>query len=344
MKNIYREIIKAQLHGFSKYTPIAEGDYAMVLGMPEKGFKERDVVKVEKVVGEFAFAKKFQRSKQGWVHVNNLEKIKMVASTTSEDPNTMIPIRVEEVTTLKDFDPKLFLYFGKRIKEIFSDSMVDKNELGEIVPKINPKIVIGEFLSDMNAEGFVAKWGKDTGVIYVNVKANFPVDEIVSHEFSHILSFYSKELAEKLGDESIQLGIEDDEMDESTLEQQHQDRMKQMEGLDQQQVAKKESENYFLQPTEVFAHTEQMRYLVEKFRNLDIKHVKLDDSLTPDQKKQAIDEISHRPIKYYKKHVMGRLVPYLADKYKIKDFTARKIYESLFDNIEGYIGPSPKRV
>ena len=188
----------------------------MVLDMPEKGFKERDVVKVDKVVGEFAFVSKHRRSKQGWVHLNNLEKIKMVSATSDRNEDRLIPVRVEEVTTLKDLDPKLFLYFGKRIKEIFSDTMVDKNELGQIVPKLNPKIVIGEFLSGMEGtEGFVSKWGADTGVIYVNAKAHFPVDEIVAHEFSHILSFYSKELADKLGDPSIQLGLEDEEMDEA---------------------------------------------------------------------------------------------------------------------------------
>lgn len=316
----------------------------MVLDMPEKGFKERDVVKVERVVGEFAFAKKFKRSKQGWVHLNNLEKIKMVAATSNGEADSMIPIRVEEVTTLKDFDPKLFLYFGKRIKDIFSDKMVDKDELGQLIPKLNPKIVVGEFLSGMEGtEGFVSKWGADTGVIYVNAKANFPVDEIVAHEFSHILSFYSKELADKLGDPSIQLGLEDEEMDESNLEEKHKQKQKEFEGLDQQEAAKKQSEDYFLQPTEVFAHTEQMRYLAEKFRNLDIKHVQMDDSLTPEQKQQAVAQISQRPIKYYKRHVMGRLVPYLAGKYKIKDYTARKIYESLFDNIEGYIPNVPKQ-
>lgn len=344
MKNIYREIIKAQLHGFSKYSPVVNGDYAMVLDMPEKGFKERDVVKVDKVVGEFAFVNKYRRSKQGWVHLNNLEKVKMVSATTKRNEEQLIPVRIEEVTNLKDLDPKLFLYFGKRIKEIFSDSMVDKNELGQIVPKLNPKIVIGEFLSGMEGtEGFVSKWGADTGVIYVNTKAHFPVDEIVAHEFSHILSFYSKELADKLGDPSIQLGLEDEEMDESQLEEHHKKKMEEMQGMDQQQAAKKQSEDYFLQPTEVFAHSEQMKYLAEKFRNLDIRHVQMDDSLSPEQKKQAIAEISQRPIKYYKRHVMGRLVPYLADKYKIKDYTARKIYESLFDNIESYIPNVPKQ-
>lgn len=344
MKNFYREIIKAQLHGFSKYTPIVDGDYAMILELPEKGFKERDVVRVEKVVGEFAFVKKFKRSKQGWVHTNNMEKIKMVASTSDGDPQGMIPIRVEQVTTLKDFDPKLYLYFGKRIREIFSDAMVDQDELGQYIPKINPKIVIGEFLAGMEStEGFVAKWGADTGVIYVNVKAHFPVDEIVAHEFSHILSFYSKELADKLGDPNIQLGLEDEEMDESSLDQKHQDKLKEYEGLDEQQIAKKQSEDYFLQPTEVFAHTEQMRYLAEKFRKLDMQHAKMDDGLSPEQKQQAINEIAHRPLKYYKRHVMGRMIPYLAGKYKIKDYTARKIYESLFDNIESYIPNVPQR-
>ena len=342
MKNIYREIIRAQLHGFSKYTPIVDGDYAILLDMQEKSFKERDILKVEKVVGEFAFVKKFKRSKQGWVHLNNLEKIKMVSATSKGEEQQLIPIKVEEVTTLNELDPKLFLYFGKRIKDIFSDKMVDKNELGQIIPSINPKIVIGDFLDDFGAEGFVSKWGNDAGVIYVNAKAKFPVDEIISHEFSHILSFYSKELADKLNDPSIQLGLDDDEMDESNLDQKHQDKQEEMRGLDEQQIAKKQSEDYFLQPAEVFAHTEQMRYMVEKFRNLDIKHVQIDDSLTPEQKQQAIKIISQRPISYYKRHVMGRLVPSLADKYKIKDYTARKIYESLFDNIEGYSGPPAK--
>jgi hypothetical protein len=291
------------------------------------------------VVGEFAFVNKFKRSKQGWVHTNNLEKIKMVSATSdTSDESQLVPIRVEEVTTLKELNPKLFLYFGKRIKEIFSDKMVDKNELGELVPKLNPKIVVGEFLSGMEGtEGFVSKWGADTGVIYVNVKAHFPVDEIVAHEFSHILSFYSKELSEELQDPSIQLGLEDDEMDESRIGEESDRYRKEMEGLDEQQAAKKQSENYFLKPTEVFAHTEQMRYLADKFKQLDLKHVQLDNSLSPEQKQQAMDNISHRPITYYKRQVMGRLVPYLADKYKIKDYTARKIYEALFDNIEGYI-------
>lgn len=345
MKNIYRDIIKAQLHGFSKYSPIADGDFAIVLENPEKGFKERDVVKIEKVVGEFAFVKKFKRSKQGWVHVNNLEKIKMVsASSDASDDSQMIPIRVEEVTTLKELNPKLFLYFGKRIKEIFSEKMVDKDELGNLIPKLNPKIVIGEFLSGMqNTEGFVSKWGTDTGVIYVNINAHFPIDEVVAHEFSHILSFYSKELSEKLNDPSIQLGLEDEEMDESQVVEQGKKEQEEMAGMDEQLAAKKHSENYFLKPTEVFAHTEQMRYLADKFKQLDLKHVQLDNSLTPQQKQKASQEIFQRPITYYKRQVMGRLVPYFADKYKIKDYTARKIYESLFDNIESYVPNVPKQ-
>ena len=335
---MYRDIIKAQLQGFSKYAPIQDGDWAMVLGSPEKGFKERDVVKIEKVVGEFAFVKKHNRSKQGWVHTENLEKVKMVnsISDTSEE-RAMIPIRVEEITTLKELNPKLWLYFGQRIKEIFSDKMVEQNELGQIVPKLNPKIVIGEFLGgSLGAEGFVAKYGADTGVIYVNVKAHFPVDEVVAHEFSHLLSFYSKKLADELGDPSLQLGVNDEELDEAMDIATGKEEAKEMRGMDEQQAAKKRSERYFLKPTEVFAHKEQMRYLAQKFKNLDMQHAKMDDSLTPEQKQKAIEEISARPLKYYKKHVMGRLMPYLEDKYKIKDYTARKIYESLFDNIEEY--------
>ena len=337
MKTVYHDIIKAQLHGFSKFTPIVDGDWAMVEGGDEKGFKERDVVRVDKVVGEFAFVKKYNRSRQGWVHLNNLEKIKMVTSESEgTDERGMIPVKVDEVTTLKDFNPKLWLYFGKRIKEIFSDKMVDQDELGQIVPKLNPKIVVGEFLTGMNAEGFVSRWGTDTGVIYVNSKAHFPVDEIVSHEFSHILSFYSKELAEKFKDPRIQLGVNDEEMDEAGEVQRGKEEAEAMKGMDQQESAKKQSEQYFLKPTEVFAHTEQMRYIANKFKNLDMQHVKMDDNLTPEQKQQALAEISARPLKYYKRHVMSRLVPYLEDKYKIKDYTARKIYESLFDNIEEY--------
>ena len=345
MKNKYLEIIKAQLHGFSKYSPIAEGDYAVILELPEKGFKTKEVVKVEKIVGKLSYVRKFLRSKEGWVHLNNLEKIKMVASTSDGSEQSSIPVRVEEVTTLKDLDPKLFLYFGKRIKEIFSDEMVDKNELGEIVPKLNPKIVVGDFLAEgeKGTEGFVAKWGNDKGVIYVNSEAHFPIDEIVSHEFSHILSFYSKELADELGDSSIQLGVEDEEMDESGLQARHLEESKEMQGLDEQQRAKKRSENYYLKPTEVFAHTEQMRYIADKFKNLDIRHAQMDDSLTPEQKKAAVEEISHRPITYYKRHVMARMLPILAGRYKIKDYTARKIYEALFDNIEGYIPNVPKQ-
>lgn len=339
---MYRKIIKSQLKGFNKYSPIKEGDYAIVLDMPEKGFKERDVVQVDKIVGGFAFVNKFNRSKSGWVHSNNLEKIKMVTPSSEGEKASMIPIKVEEVSTLKDYDPELFLYFGQRIKEIFSDKMVDKNELGQLIPKINPKIVIGEFLNGMNAEGFVAKWGEDVGVVYVNSKAHFPVDEIVAHEFSHILSFYSKELAEKLKDPSIQLGLEDEEMDESGIVDRAKKSQEEMAGMDEQQAAKKQSENYFLMPTEVFAHTEQMRYLANKFKGLDIRHVQMDETMDPQEKERAVQEIKSRPITYYKRQVMGRLVPYLADKYKIKDYTARKIYESLFDNIENYIPNSPR--
>lgn len=340
----YRDLIEAQLKGFNKYTPIQEGDYAMVMDGPEKNFRERDVVHIQKVVGEFAFVNKYSRSKVGWVHTNNLEKIKMVG--TSSDPSdtqNMIPVHVEEVTTLKDFDPKLFLYFGKRIQQIFSAKMTETSE-GAVVPKINPKIVIGEFLSGMNAEGFVSKWGDDRGTIFVNSKAHFPVDEIVSHEFSHILSFYSHEMSEKLNDPSIQLGITEEEMNEKETIEKHQKEAEEWRklGLDPHEIQKIKSENYFLQPTEVFAHTEQMLYLVHKMKNLDMQHVKLDDSMSPEEKQRAIQEIQSRPINYYRRKVMNRLVPYMADKYKIKDFTARKIYESLFDNIENYIPNVPK--
>ena len=336
MKIPYHEIIKAQLQGFSKFTPVADGDWAIVLDEPEKGFREHDVVRIEKIVGEFCFVKKYKRSRQGWVHTNNLEKIKMVYATSDGDENQTVPVRVEQITTLKEENPKLWLYFGKRIKQIFSDKMVDTDEIGQVVPKINPKIVIGEFLDITGAEGFVSKWGPDTGTIYVNIKANFPVDEVVSHEFSHILSFYSKELSEKLNDPSIQMGVNDEEMDESNIGKPSEEMQDKMKNLDEQGRAKLRSEEYFLKPSEVFAHTEQMRYLVHKFKNLDMQHVKMDDSMTAEQKQQAIHQIEARPIKDYKRQVMARLLPFLQEKYKIKDYTARKIYESLFDNIEEY--------
>lgn len=340
----YRKIIKSQLKGFNQYAALKEGDYAMVLDYPEKNFREREIVQIEKIVGEFVFVKKFNRTKTGWVHLNNLEKIKMVTPTS--DPNekrAMMPIKVEEVTTLRDLNPQLFKYFGKRIKQIFSDKMVTE-EGGESVPVINPKIVIGEFLSGMNAEGFVAKWGQDAGVVFVNSKAHFPVDEIVSHEFSHILSFYSRQLAQELNDPSIQLGVTDEEMDEPGQLEKAKKEMEDWKhmGLDQHEVQKIKSENYFLQPAEVFAHTEQMAYLVHKFKNIDIQHVNLDETMSPEDKQRAIREIQGRPNSYYKRRVMSKLVPYMADKYKIKDFTARKIYESLFDNIEHYVPNKPK--
>jgi len=336
LKIPYHDIIKAQLHGFSKFTPVADGDWAIVLDEPEKGFREHDVVKIEKIVGEFCFVKKYKRSKQGWIHTNNLEKIKMVYATSDGDENQTVPVRVEQITTLKDVNPQLWIYFGKRIKQVFSDKMVDTDEIGQVVPKLNPKIVIGEFLDSTGAEGFVSKWGPDTGAIYVNVKANFPIDEVVSHEFSHILSFYSKDLAEKLNNPSLQMGVNDEEMDEKSIGQPNEEMQEKMKDLDEQGRAKLRSEEYFLKPSEVFAHTEQMRYLVHKFKNLDLQHVKMDDNLTPEQKQQAIYQIEARPIKYYKRQVMNRLLPFLQEKYKIKDYTARKIYESLFDNIEEY--------
>jgi hypothetical protein len=340
----YRKIIKSQLRGFNQYTPIKEGDYAIVLDYPEKNFREREVVQAEKVVGDFVFVKKFNRSKTGWVHLNNLEKIKMVSTTSDpQDTRGMMPIKVEQVTTLRDLNPQLFKYFGQRIRKIFSDKMVTK-EGEDYIPAINPKIVVGEFLSDMNAEGFVSKWGQDAGVVFVNAKAHFPIDEIVAHEFSHILSFYSQKLAQELKDPSIQLGITDEEMDEAgqieKAEKEMQD-WRQM-GLDPHEIQKIKQENYFLQPAEVFAHTEQMVYLVHKFKNIDMQHVRLDETMTPDEKRAAIQEIESRPSNYYKRRVMSKLVPYMADKYKIKDFTARKIYESLFDNMENYVPNTPK--
>jgi len=336
----YREIIEAQLKGFNKYAPIKEGDYAVVLDSPEKGFRERDIVKVQKIVGEFAFVSKHRRSKTGFVHVDNLEKIKMVALTTDKNEAQMIPVGVEQVTTLKDIDPELFAYFGKRIRQIFSDKMTE--QIGDkILPKINPKIVIADFFG-YNAEGFVAKWGEDKGVVFVSSKAQFPVDEVVSHEFTHILSFYSKEIAEQLGDKSIQFGITDEEMDEEDILGGGDKNQEKYRHMDEHELQKAKQEEYYLQPAEVSAHTEQMLYLVHKLKRIDAQHVALSDDMSPEEKQRAIQEIQSRPLGYYKRQVMNKLVPYAADKYKIKDFTARKIYESLFDNIENYIPNSPK--
>ncbi len=337
----YRAIIKtSQLKDYNAYAPIAAGDYAVVVNSPESGFRLDDVVKIDRITDRFAFVKKFQRSKSGWVSIDNLEKIKMVRTDEARGEAAMIPMVIESVTTLKDSYPDLWRYFGQRIKRIFGDEMTTV-EANEVIPTINPKVVIGRFLGSAMGgavQGFVSPEGPDKGIIFINFDARTETDEIIAHEFSHLLSFYSHDLAEKLNNPSLQLGVSDEEVGIEQRQKKLDEDMEEWKKLNltPDEIQKITQNNYFLQPAEIFAHIEQMVYIVNKLKRIEKNHVAMDESMTPDQKKQAAAVIESRPMSYYKNKVMNKLVPYMAEKYKIRDYTSRKIYESLFNNAENY--------
>ncbi len=325
------------------------GDYAIIY-RPSNIFPRNTVVKVLEIVGDKVYVQQFQRTKKSWVDRRVLKLIKLVTMGGAEHGEMATkPVVVLDTMKLKDLSPLLWKYMGKRIYEIFGEEMAERGVEGDWISKVNPPVVIGRFLDpnsdrgiDEHTMGFMAPWGPDKGVLYINEEAK-NADEVAAHEFSHILSFLSADLAEKLGMPELAAGLAEEESTQEKDTQRMREEIAVLEKIkDPTKREKKKTELYLSLPTEVFAHTEQMRYMLYKMKEQAVKLIKMDDALDEQQKREKIIEIQRSSNEEYEDDIIDKMAPAYAKKRNLSDEQSREIMKSFFRNMDNYLA-NPKR-
>ena len=352
----YRKITIAQGPSFDQDSPFKVGDYAIIIKSDDETWPENKIVKIiDMTRGDYALIRQFRRGdidttlfpKRG------LKKIWVVNPTSNlelEETSREAVEPTQLIRPLSQYDPELFEYLGERINAILKSSW-DKEDYkkhagefiksvgkGKFVPVLDPNIVIANFLGgEDGTQGFVAKWGEQVKNIFVNKNTVFSYDEVIAHEFSHVLSFESYHIAKRLNNEFLKFGIEDYEMDEEEwLEMQKEKHQQKSKIKNRGDMERANAEQYFFQPTETFAHTEQVRRMLHKLKRDEIATINRQfelDQISEEQKNSRIEFVKSKPVDEYKDLIVNKLMLDSPKKFDIfSSNDRRKLYERIFEN------------
>jgi len=352
-KSDYIKIIKAQVGKFNEFNAVKKGDWAEVT-KGQKGFKQGSIVNIESVVRESAKVRKQNKSKIGVVPIANLEKIYMIE--LSEEENSWIPIKFKDKYQLserteRDFKD-LYEHLQERVGTIYAKEFMKPNAEGVPVPVIDPPIVEAEILKPgwENKQGFVAMFGPDKGTLFVNAVANTDVDEVIAHEFKHLMSYASKDLAESENRPELQLGIFDEEQDMEALQEKAEKQRAedtQWEVINrrprsQEDKLMQERLDYFTKVAEMFAHSEQMLWVIKKAKLKELRAAAKRPYDSEEEKNEVLARINAKQPIDYREQVLATFIGKMRQKYGVRGDIAEEIYEAIFDNLDYYLSTMPE--
>jgi len=350
------KVVLAQGGTWGGKIQIEPGHFAIIIKSDDETWPENTIVKVEDATDEYAHIRRFNRGGHNTTLIpkKDLKRVWVVNPTSKldiEEEQTVVvdPIRTPQKLSVQD--PELFEYLGNRVNAIikklwskesyskYAGKLVKKIGKDQYLPTLDPTIVIANFLGDGNegTQGFVTAWGEQVGHIFVNKNSVFSYDEVIAHEFSHILSFESYYVAKELFDETLKFGIEDYEMNEEDFLEIQREKTKNIHKLkDSNEIEEAEQKKYFFQPTEIFAHTEQILRMLFKIKRDEIEEVKNSLALgriSENEKDAKIESIKKKPVDEYKNLIVNQLMLDSPKKFDIfSPNERRRLYEQIFEN------------